>query len=185
MNFDFGPINKGVAISPYGLAVLTADYRWLTYNPATAQTVEVTGFTFDFKGMIYKIPATIKDVSVGDLIIHQKKPMYVTEITDSNIGVVDIINSEVKTVIPITNMFGFNFITKIVSFLNFGSSAPTEEQPFGNIMPIIMASMVFNEDEDSTFGNMDMSKLMMISMLSGNSNPFGNMFNFNLNTQNK
>lgn len=52
-------------------------------------------------------------------------------------------------------------------------------------MPIIMASMVFNEDEDSTFGNMDMSKLMMISMLSGNSNPFGNMFNFNLNTQNK
>lgn len=74
-------------------------------------------------------------------------------------------------------MFGFNFITKIVSFLNFGSSTPTEEQPFGNI---IMASMVFNEDEDSTFGNMDMSKLMM---LSGNSNPFGNMFN--LNTQNK
>lgn len=74
-------------------------------------------------------------------------------------------------------MFGFNFITKIVSFLNFGSSTPTEEQPFGNIMPIIMASMVFNEDEDSTFGN----KLMMISMLSGNSN----MFNFNLNTQNK
>lgn len=128
--------------------------------------------------MIYKIPATIKDISAGDLIIHQKKPMYVTEITDSNIGVVDIINSEVKTVIPITNMFGFNFITKIVSFLNFGSSTPTEEQPFGNIMPIIM---VFNEDEDSTFGNMDMSKLMMISMLSGNSNPF----NFNLNTQNK
>lgn len=119
------------------------------------------------------------------MIIHQKKPMYVTEITDSNIGVVDIINSEVKTVIPITNMFGFNFITKIVSFLNFGSSTPTEEQPFGNIMPIIMASMVFNEDEDSTFGNIDMSKLMMISMLSGNSNPFGNMFNFNLNTQNK
>lgn len=185
MNFDFGPINDGVAISPYGLAILAADGRWLTYNPATAQTVEVTGFTFDFKGMIYKIPATIKDISVGDLIIHQKKPMYVTEITDSNIGVVDIINSEVKTVIPITNMFGFNFITKIVSFLNFGSSTPTEEQPFGNIMPIIMASMVFNEDEDSTFGNMDMSKLMMISMLSGNPNPFGNMFNFNLNTQNK
>lgn len=86
--------------------------------------------------------------------------MYVTEITDSNIGVVDIINSEVKTVIPITNMFGFNFITKIVSFLNFGSSTPTEEQPFGNI---IMASMVFNEDEDSTFGNMDMSKLMRMA----------------------
>lgn len=74
MNFDFGPINEGVAISPYGLAILAA----------TAQTVEVT-----------------------------------------------------------------DFITKIVSFLNFGSST----QPFGNIM-------VFNEDEDSTFGNMDMSKLL-------------------------
>lgn len=185
VNFDFGPINDGVAISPYGLAIRAADGRWLTYNPVTAQTVDVSGFTFDFKGMIYKAPSAINGITAGDLIIHQKKPMYVTEITDTNINVVDIFNSEVKTVIPITNMFGFNFITKIVSFINFDTNAPSADQPFGNIMPIIMASMVFGEEENSSLGNIDMNKLMMISMMSGNTNPFGNMFNFNLNTPNK
>lgn len=38
MNFDFGPINEGVAISPYGLAILAADGRWLTYNPADCRS---------------------------------------------------------------------------------------------------------------------------------------------------
>lgn len=135
------------------------------------------------KSGYYKIPyeswRLLKKLASSDLIFEVE-----TKLKNGEIHLC-LTSDSLHYEIPITNMFGFNFITKIVSFLNFGSSTPTEEQPFGNIMPIIMASMVFNEDEDSTFGNMDMSKLMMISMLSGNSNPFGNMFNFNLNTQNK
>lgn len=179
MNFDFGPISDGVAISPYGLAIRAADGKWLTYNPANHQTVDVTGFIFNFKGMIYKMPVAISAIAVGDLIVHQRKPMYVTDVTDNNIEVVDILSSEAKKIIPVTNMFGFNFITKITSIINLGTTTPSPEQPFGNIMPMIMADMVFGgNDEDSAFGNMDMSKLAMISMMTGNSNPFGSLFNF-------
>lgn len=180
MNFDFGPISNGVAISPYGLAILAADGKWLTYNPTNNQTVDVTGFTFNFKGMIYKVPVAISAIAVSDLIVHQSKPMYVTDVTDNNIEVVDILNSEAKKIIPVTNMFGFNFITKITSIINLGTTTPSPEQPFGNIMPMIMADMVFGgSDGDSAFGNMDMSKLAMISMMTGNANPFGSLFNFN------
>lgn len=179
MNFDFGPISDGVAISPYGLAIRASDGKWLTYNPANHQTVDVTGFIFNFKGMIYKMPVAISAIAVGDLIVHQRKPMYVTDVTDSNIEVVDILSSEAKKIIPVTNMFGFNFITKITSIVNLGTTTPSPEQPFGNIMPMIMADMVFGgNDESSAFGNMDMSKLAMISMMTGNANPFGSLFNF-------
>lgn len=177
-SMEFGPVNNNIAISPYGLAVCDKSGNWYTYNVATSQVVEVTGFTFDFKGMIFKMPVAIPDIAPGDMIIHQGKPMYVVKRNDTNIEAVDILNSEAKNIIPITNMFGFNFVTKIVSLVNLGGANPSPDQPFGNLMPVMMASMVFGEDNDSAFGDMDMSKLMMLSMMTGGSNPFGSIFNF-------
>lgn len=39
LNLDFGPMNDGVAFSPYGLAVRNSKGEFYTYNPATAQTI--------------------------------------------------------------------------------------------------------------------------------------------------
>lgn len=181
LNLDFGPMNDGVAFSPYGLAVRNSKGEFYTYNPATAQTIDVTGFTFDFKGMIYRMPVAVKDIKVGDMIIHKHKPMFVTSIDNTNIEVIDILDSEIKSIIPTTNPFGFNFVTKIVSLVNFGGSAPSPDQPFGNIMPMMIASAVLGDsnDEGSMFENMDMGKLFMLNMMTNGSNPFGNLFNFN------
>lgn len=181
LNLDFGPMNEGVAFSPYGLAVRNSKGEFYTYNPATAQTIDVTGFTFDFKGMIYRMPVAVKDIKVGDMIIHKHKPMFVTSIDNTNIEVIDILDSEIKSIIPTTNPFGFNFVTKIVSLVNFGGSAPSPDQPFGNIMPMMIASTVFGDSdgEGSMFENMDMGKLFMLNMMTNGSNPFGNLFNFN------
>lgn len=181
LNLDFGPMNEGVAFSPYGLAVRNSKGEFYTYNPATAQTIDVTGFTFDFKGMIYRMPVAVKDIKVGDMIIHKHKPMFVTSIDNTNIEVIDILDSEIKSIIPTTNPFGFNFVTKIVSLVNFGGSAPSPDQPFGNIMPMMIASAVLGDsnDEGSMFENMDMGKLFMLNMMTNGSNPFGNLFNFN------
>lgn len=180
LNFDFGPMNDGVAFSPYGLAVCNSKGEFYTYNPATAQTIDVTGFTFDFKGMIYRMPVAVKDIKVGDMIIHKHKPMFVTSIDNTNIEVIDILDSEIKSIIPTTNPFGFNFVTKIVSLVNFGGSAPSSDQPFGNIMPMMIASAVLGDSngEGSMFENMDMGKLFMLNMMTNGSNPFGNLFNF-------
>ena len=65
-------------------------------------------------------------------------------------------------------MFGFNFVTKIVSLFNtVGDNAPTPDAPFGNMLPF----MLMNEDTDKIdpmmmmfmMGNkMDMSNPMMM-----------------------
>lgn len=109
--------------------------------------------------MVYRMPVAASAVKEGDMIIHKHHPMFVSSISKGNI---DILESEVKTVIPTSNPFGFNFITKIMPIVNFGNT----DQPFGNLMPMMMASMVFGDN-----GN-DMGKMFMLSAMMGNSNPF-------------
>lgn len=170
MNIDFGPCGDEVAFSPYGLAIRNSKGEYFTYNPTSKQTIDVTGFTFTFQNMVYRMPVAASAVKEGDMIIHKHHPMFVSSISEGNIEVIDILESEVKTVIPTSNPFGFNFITKIMPIVNFGNTAPSPDQPFGNLMPMMMASMVFG-DNDGNNGN-DMSKMFMLSAMMGNSNPF-------------
>lgn len=173
MNFDFGPFTEPgvVALSPYGIAVRSSKGEYLTYNAATGATVDVTGFTFDFQKMIYKMPAAIKDLRAGDMVLHRGKPMYVQSVEEDGIHCIDILNSEAKVIVPVTNMFGFNFVTKVVSLMNFNAAQPSAENPFGNLMPFMMMSSVMGDDSDNDF-----SKMMMMSMMMGGSNPFTAMF---------
>lgn len=165
MNFDFGPFTESgvVALSPYGIAVRSSKGEYLTYNAATGATVDVTGFTFDFQ----KMPAAIKDLRAGDMVLHRGKPMYVQSVEEDGIHCIDILNSEAKVIVPVTNMFGFNFVTKVVSLMNFNAAQPSAENPFGNLMPFMMMSSVMGDDSDNDF-----SKMMMM----GGSNPFTVMF---------
>ena len=64
-------------------------------------------------------------------------------------------------------MFGFNFITKIVSMFDAFGTAPTADQPFGNMLPFML--MGDNKDIDPMMmfmmmsgGNFDMSNPMMM-----------------------
>lgn len=185
-NFDFGPVTNGrVALSPYGLAIKTNE-SWYAYNATTGQTIDVTGFTFDMKGMIYKMPVAAGAVVPGDMILHNGNPMYVVATGDSKLTAVDLVQSEEKTVIPVTNVFNFNFVTKVVSLVNLGTAQPTADQPFGNLMPMMMLSSILGEgDNDNLFGgDNDLVKLMMVSSMMGNNsqNPFGQLFNFGVNT---
>lgn len=154
-----------VALSPYGIAVRSSKGEYLTYNAATGATVDVTGFTFDFQKMIYKMPAAIKDLRAGDMVLHRGKPMYVQSVEEDGIHCIDILNSEAKVIVPVTNMFGFNFVTKVVSLMNFNAAQPSAENPFGNLMPFMMMSSIMGDDSDNDF-----SKMM------GSSNPFTAMF---------
>lgn len=173
MNFDFGPFTEPgvVALSPYGIAVRSSKGEYLTYNATTGATVDVTGFTFDFQKMIYKMPVAIKDLRAGDMVLHRNKPMYVQSIEEDGIHCIDILASEAKVVVPVTNMFGFNFVTKVVSLMNFNAAQPSADNPFGNLMPFMMMSSIMGDDSDNDF-----SKMMMMSMMMGGSNPFTAMF---------
>lgn len=174
MNFDFGPFTESgvVALSPYGIAVRSSKGEYLTYNAVTGATIDVTGFTFDFQ----KMPAAIKDLRAGDMVLHRGKPMYVQSVEEDGIHCIDILNSEAKVIVPVTSIFGFNYVTKVVSLMNVTAGAPSADNPFGNIMPyMFMQSMLSDGDNDG-----DMSKMLMLSMMmNGGSTPFANLFNFN------
>ena len=135
-NFDFGPCtNDNVRMSMYGLAIQNNAGVWVSYNKG--QVIDVDVMNFDGRQYMFKMPVAIKDIKVGDVVVHNRVPMFVTSV-EGGVHVVDIRAGEAKTIVPTTNMFGFNFITKIVSMFDAFGTAPTADQPFGNMLPFIM-----------------------------------------------
>lgn len=157
--FDFGPVDERIKMSVYGMAIRNADGRYVSYDVKTRNIVDVEVFNFENHNLIFKMPVAVSAIAVGDTIIHMKKPMFVTGV-ENGITAIDIFNGEVKTIMPATNMFGFNFVTKVISLFNFsGANAPTAENPFGNMIPFMLMSDNYDGD------NSDM--LMMMAMMNG------------------
>ena len=176
--FDFGPINDNtIMYSPYGLAFRNSNNQYLTYNPTTKKTTDVTGLTIDLEGLIYKIPVGLNSIKPGDIIVHNGKPVCVEGIEDHSVICVDIENSELKTVIPPTNIFGFNYVTKITPLFNLGSTNPSADNPFGNIMPYLLFSTLNGSAGTKSGNGFDMQTLLLMSMMNNaDGNFFGNIF---------
>ena len=174
-NFDFGTCEgHNIRMSMYGLAVQNADNTWVSYNPNTNEIVDVDIFNFEGAKYLYKMPVAIKDVSVGDMIIHSRVPMYVSAISadQKTITAIDVRAGETKTIMLARSPFGFNFVTKVVNLFDgmLADNAPSEVNPFGNMWMFMMMS----DDNDmkdmlpfmlmAQGGNM-MSNPMMMYML--------------------
>ena len=169
INFDFGPVNnEAIRLSPYGLAVRTnQNGDWLTYNPDKGEMMNVNIFNFKMDKFIYKVPAPLGSIKPGDLILHQKIPMFVRSV-DNVAGTVEAINyrdSTIASILPIKSPFGFNFITKVISLIDFSKINANTENPFGNMLPLMM----LGNQED---GNID--PLMMYMMMQNGSMDFNN-----------
>lgn len=154
LNLDFGNCkNDNIRLSPYGIAVRNAKLgTWVSYDPKGNKTIDVNDFVMDGT-YLYKLPVAIKDVKAGDVVLHNKVPMYVEKVENDRLLVIDPVESEEKIVLPIINMFGFNFVTKVVSIMDMSGVAPTADSPFGNMLPFMMASN----------GNIDPIMLMLMS----------------------
>ena len=167
-NFDFGPCtNDQVRMSMYGLAIKNASGEWVSYNDG--QVVNVDVLNFDGAKYMFKMPVAVKDIAVGDIVIHNRVPMFV-ESVENGIHVVDIRAGEKKEILPTTNMFGFNFVTKIVSLFNAFQSSPTPDQPFGNMLPFLM----LNGEDGKTMDSDTMLMFMMMQNQNGSTNVFAN-----------
>lgn len=161
-NFDFGPCTTdNIRMSMYGLAVKNANGTWVSYNPESKEIIDVDIFNFDGGKFLYKMPVAIKDVKVGDIVIHNRKAMFVTEVAETGMTAIDPQAGEEKKILLTKSPFGFNFATKVVSLFNMTSDAPTPDAPFGNMLPFLMMS------ENS--GEFDMNTMLMLSMMGGQS----------------
>ena len=170
-NFDFGPCaNDNVRMSMYGIAIKNAAGTYVSYDAASGEIIDVDVFNFDGGKYMFKLPVAIKDVKVGDVIIHNRTPMFVVGFAENtgDLIAVDIRAGEKKTIMPMRNMFHFDFVTKIVSLFDMnGMTQPSSDMPFGNMLPLMMMS---DDNKD-----MDMKDILMMSMLSNG----GNMSNMN------
>ena len=141
LDFDFGPADsKQFAASPYGMAVYAPETdTWLTYNSDTNEVVDAKIFHFDVKGFFYKIPTPISNIKTGDIIIHMGTPMFVRTVNNDNtVTAVNYHDASVTTILPKKSPFGFNFITKVVSLMNFDKMSADKDNPFGNMLPFLM-----------------------------------------------
>ena len=157
INFDFGPCGNTVRMSMYGMAIQNISGEWVSYNPDSREIINVDVFNMADGGKyMYKMPVAIADVKEGDIVIHNRVPMFVTAINENGtFEVTDVRAGETKNIIPTRNMFGFNFMTKVVSMFGAFADAPTADQPFGNMLPFLMMGE----------GNKDIDPMMMYMLM--------------------
>jgi hypothetical protein len=173
-NFEFGSCSgDNVRMSMYGLAVKNSAGSWVSFNPNTYNIVDVEIMNFDGGKYLYKMPTAIRDIQVGDVIIHCRKPMFVSGINEKSLIAIDPVDGEVKEIMPTVSPFGFNFVTKIVNLFASYMTAPTADQPFGNMLPFMLMSGESGKDIDPMMlmlmmnqnGNGRMSNLMPMCLM--------------------
>ena len=163
-NFDFGFVDSNIRMSPYGMAVRNADGRYVSYDVKTGSVIDVEPFNFEGHRLMMKMPVAIKDVAIGDIVIHNHKPMFVVS-TGDKITAIDIYNGEEKTILLTKNMFGFDFVVKVISFINF--SVASAENPFGNMWPLFMLSDHNTELGLNGANEMDAKSMFMLMAIMG------------------
>ena len=166
VNFDFGPCTgDNVRMSMYGLAVKNVSGTWVSYDAAKHAIMDVDVFNFDGAKFLYKMPVAIKDIAAGDVIIHARKPMFVTRVAESSIWAVDPVDGENKEIMLTRSPFGFNFATKVINFMSgMTGGAASSDCPFGNMWMLMMMD-----------GSSDMSDMLLPMMMMNGGANMGNM----------
>lgn len=141
-NFDFGPVKgDNIRMSMYGLAVKNRDGNYVAWDKVNENIMNVDILNFNGDGLMYKMPVAIKDIKDGDIVIHNKVPMFVLEVFEKSLDVIDIYSGERKSIILSRSPFGFDFATKVISLIDFGAMSgdtPSKDNPFGNMWPLLM-----------------------------------------------
>lgn len=165
LNFDFGAItDSNIAVCPSGIAIKNKEGNYCYFDKNKGEIVDCTPFTFDSKKFLFKMPCAISAISISDIIMHHGVPMFVKGVEDDEgrILVIDISAGEEKYILPTRNMFGFNFVTKVVSLLDMQNCNASENAPFGNILPLLM---LMEDGKD-----LDPMMLLMMSGINGSKN---------------
>ena len=174
MKFDFGPVNSNVRMSMYGMAIKNANGTYVAYDVANNSIMDVDILNFEGADkLFYKMPVAVGAVRSGDIVIHMGKPMFVSAVlvADGRFKVLDIWSGEEKTIVPTRSPFGFEFMTKIVSLMDFGNA--NKDNPFGNMLPLLLLNDSNSKDNTALmmammYGHTDMMKnpMLMYALMS-------------------
>ena len=184
-NLEFGPV-KGINMSHLGIALKNAAGNMVSYDRQNGKIIDVDLIDFNAENMVYAMPCAIKDIKKGDVIRHVNGNAVFVTGTEGGIHVIDVAAGEKKEILPTKSMFGFDFVTKIVSLIDFSAMNASAAQPFGNMLPLMMLSDNKSSIRDmlpmmmlmngGNFGSFDMNNPLMMMALMGNGGSESNDF---------
>lgn len=187
-NFDFGPVvGNDVRMSLYGLAVKNKSGTYVSYDAKSGNIMDVEVLNFEGAKFLYKMPVAIKDIAIGDIIVHHRVPMFVVAIAVNGgfVTAIDPVAGERKEIMLTKSPFGFDFVTKVVNLLGNMTGTASAENPFGNLGMMMMLSEDGNGVKDmlplmlmTNGGNFDMSNPLMLYALMGNDGKMSDMLPF-------
>lgn len=162
-NAKFGKLDDAnIKYSFNGIAFRDAYSNYNTYNDG--KLTNVSDMVIDVP--VFAMPVPFTQIEIGDVILHPMRgnALIVQNIGDNAIDAIEPYTNELKTLVPVKSIFGFDFYTKIISLADgFGANANVDN-PFGNILPFLM----FGD------GKMDKDTMLMFAMMNGG-NGFGDM----------
>ena len=174
--FEFGKAQ--VKTSIYGPAFRCGD-TYVSYDKKVENYVDVTELLLDIENMNYRMPIAASAVAEGDYILHQHKWVRVLKILKGGrLEVEDMQERQVVTILPLKNVFGFEFYTKLFCFADNLFGEVNAENPFGNLLPLMLMSKDSKNDNllplmmmSGGFGNgAQMNPLMMYALMGNKSN---------------
>lgn len=168
IRIECGPqSDKGFYLSNKGLAVKNNEGRIVSFDIKKNEIVDVELLSFEGGSFVYAMPVATSKVKVGDMLFRNDKDEYkvfcVVEVCPNDeFLAVDIKENSKITIMPTKSQFGYNFVTKIFCPIGDLSASASPDNPFGNMMPIMMMQSLQG-------GNADMNEMlpMMLMMKNG------------------
>lgn len=184
-NFNgmFGRIESGMCrLTHTGNIAVKTSNGYKSYNMKNGRLVNCTNFCFNIGEEFFFVIPTNK-VSIGDIILVNRKPKCVIEAKKNSITVINYEDSTIDTILPERHVFMGNtyFYGKIVSM--FGDNFMGKKNGVNNIMQYMMMSEMMkgmsSNGSCGNGGNNMMSAMLPMMMMGGKmGNMFEGMFNF-------
>lgn len=139
-DFYCGPA-KDVKMSIYGPAFQAVsnggervNETYVAYHDS--EYIDVMDGIIDIGDCAYVMPVAVNSVKKGDFIRHCGSWLRVTSIKEGIIEGESVYTRNIVKIRPTKNMFGFNFYSKLITFDIMNGTS--EENPFGNILPMLL-----------------------------------------------
>lgn len=149
----------------------------MSYDRKTGRLIDVEVFNISIESskVFYRVPKAVRYVVEGDIILHNERLVFVEKVReDGKFEAIDPAEGTAIIILPTVSPFGFDFVTQIISLTDCLPAA-SEDNPFGNLLPLILSS---GEDNNGLMmamllgGNKDLSSLdpiMLAFMFGGKS----------------
>lgn len=134
-----------------------------------SEYIDVMDGLLDIGNCAYVMPVAAKAVKKGDFIRHCGGWVRILSIKEDTIEGENVNTRTIIKIRPTKNMFGFNFYSKLITFDIMNGTS--EDNPFGNILPMLLLSGNNSKMSDilpfmmMTNKEFDMSNPMMMYFL--------------------